>query len=219
MIWWYVRKSRNTTQSVCILLVCAIFESWLSKYFWGGTVLIIQLSLLDEDFFFSLKISIKNGNASCPHLFLWKITVLCSMVGSFWKVASACGTAAPGHRDWLAEPWCPELPRAQSYQELASVHLQGQKTKLNVVLVGKAVPLQHHSPGQLICYFSALFSLAGIWRHSLCRRQTRQNRALLRSCVPSMVAFLSLSVETATYYLKSIIISTCKVLWGFEFCL
>lgn len=68
------------------------------------------------------------------------------MVGSFWKGSSAYGTAAPGHRDCLAEPWCLELPQAQSYQELASVHLQGQKTKLNVLPVGKAAPLQHHSP-------------------------------------------------------------------------
>lgn len=80
------------------------------------------------------------------------------MVGSFWKGASACGTAAPGHRDCLAEPWCPELPQAKSYQELASVHLQGQKTKLNVLPVGRQF-LSNTIPRLLICYFSSRSAL------------------------------------------------------------
>lgn len=76
------------------------------------------------------------------------------MVDSFWKVARAHRAAAPrAARDWLAEPWCLKRPQAQLYQSLASVHLQGQKTKLNVMPVGKAVPLQCHPPGNSFVTF------------------------------------------------------------------
>lgn len=72
-------------------------------------------------------------------------------------------------------------------QSLASVHLQGQKTKLNVMPVGKAVPFHCHPPWRLICYFPALLSLAGIGSHGLCRRQIRQNRPVLSRHVSGYV--------------------------------
>lgn len=113
-----------------------------ARYTWINTVTVTWWSFL-----FQLKHIDENGNGLCSHLFLWKITIYCSVVDSFWKVARAHRAAAPrAARDWLAEPWCLNRPQAQLYQSLASVHLQGQKTKLNVMPVGKAVPLQCHPP-------------------------------------------------------------------------
>lgn len=96
------------------------------RHAWTNTATVTWWSFL-----FRLKHIDQNGNVLCPHLFLWKITIYCSMVDSFWKVTRAQRAATlRAARDWWEEPWCSKLPQAPAQPVAGFCSPPGSENKI-----------------------------------------------------------------------------------------